>query len=368
MMEKKNINISIFILLICFIVVMAIGYARSVCRPVPTVDGPEASHLISQTRGFILLEEYRETKPYIKIISLPSLHEKAIQVPSESIFSLSGPDELGRIAYISGKLYRRIKLGITTMEGEKHEIIFSQNGNFLDLLSMGSSLAISPKNGYVAISKQVPPRSENDIVQIWDIATKRLVVEFPGKTSSKMPWFSDGTRLAYTKEIYYWDEIPLFNSYSKERQKFYSSKGRITAVFIYDLRNNTHIPFHTGWNPVVSPDDRSMLIVDHVLKSPESKRKYASYLVNIENKEDKIIDWPGRHEQITAFIEPDVILYKGLITTGKVAETVVDSPLWGPKIIPSVKIANLTTSEFQTIIDTIEPRGEISYGRVSTPK
>lgn len=313
---------------------------------------PKPSHLINQTQGFIILREYHEAKDpqnrmaFIKIISLPTLHEKLIQVPSKDIFALSGPNEKGQIAYVSGELFKNVELRLTTMEGVHHEIIFSQKGHEQDILSFKApftSLALSPKKGYLAIVRQLPPKSENDRFQIWDINQKRLIAEFDGHAAA---WFPDGTKLAYTKS-------PPYKQGQHEPAK----------IFIYDLIKNKHTFFREGWNPIVSPDGLAILIED---SNPDAvmgdRRSYINhYWVNLETKEAKVIDL--HQADVIAFTQPNIILCEGLVVSEKKPKTVVDSPLWGRKSLPSVLLVNLITNEFQTVIDFVHPYEPISYGR-----
>ena len=109
----------------------------------------------------------------------------------------------------------------------------------------------------------------------------------------------------------------------------------------------------------MSSDGKNILIEDI---SPEEEY-FRSYLVNVETKVTTAVDWPGRARRVIAFVAPKRILYFGLTTTGQKAKTIVDSPLWGRKVVPAIKIADLETGEFQTVIDELHPYSGISFGQ-----
>lgn len=358
---KKVALLVLFISLLCF---SLIGQG---CFPGKhqTVDGPEAVGLINQTQGYII----RESKegPIFKIITLPDLEEQTIKtVSGDKIFYLTGPDQQGRIVYVNGILFNKINLGLTTIKGDTHDIIFSQKGDVLDLLGYDSPIALSPNGGHLAIVRNRFPGdiSKNDyFIEIWDIEKKQVICEFSVSSISRMPWFPDGKKIAYCKVVNH-SEIPGFDAFPTQlREQYFKERiwPKVYTIFIYDLSNNTHTFLHTGWSPVVSSNGKSVLINDF-----GTGHTYYSvpYLVNVDSRGSTPVDWPGRHGSVIAFIRSNTILYMGLPTTGKKVKTVVDSPIWGRKLLPSVKIADLTTGEFQTLIETIHPYDAISYGDV----
>ena len=383
---------------------------------VSTVEGPEATGLVTRTSGFILthgraseespqssaristiksavetisfpvrliLDGAKEfalaTKPHgIKVISLPELQEKIFDTKvrldgkSARVFHLSGPDENGRIVYTAEDLGNpletffghfgddKLYLGLTDLQWEKHEVVFARpTKSFHDSFGMQKTLALAPKGGHVAFVRQDLVRHEGNIpdntytvwthtLEIWDALNKRKAAEFPVSEGGGFSWFSDGERIAYGKDVGH-NEIPGVILH------------RVSATFIYDLSNNSHTFFHAGWLPIVSFDDRVIL-----LKDDNNNR----YLVDAVTKDARPIEtWPVI-QSIIASMAPDVVLCKGLPTAGSdVKWTTVYSPFVRTRPMSSIKLVDLSTGEFQTIIKSFEPRsylpeGQISYGRV----
>lgn len=72
---------------------------------------------------------------------------------------------------------------------------------------------------------------------------------------------------------------------------------------------------------------------------------------------------PGIAGDIIAAPAAELIVYWGLPTTGTpIKYTTGNSPLRGPKLMLSIKVADRKAATFQTIIPYIDPRSCISYG------
>jgi hypothetical protein len=57
------------------------------------------------------------------------------------------------------------------------------------------------------------------------------------------------------------------------------------------------------------------------------------------------------------------VIYWGLPTAGtNIAYTKNNSPLSGPKEMLTIKIAEINTTKFQTIVPYIDPRKAVSFG------
>lgn len=349
-----------------------------------TVDGPESTRLISKIQGYIIHPIIHRGDSYgarIRVVSLPQLQEATITiVPAkkkfkfidfivhtisggqqgfEFIYYLSGPDENGRIVYMKSferGFNSRYDLVLTSVQGKEHEIIFSKSGNILNEIGVVRPLALAPQEGHLALINRITGKTS---MEIWDIINKKKIVELSA-SSSGMSWFPDGKRIAYCKYIHK-KEIPDFDSYPEEFGKKYSLWPAVPAVFIYDLYSGTDEFFHTGHYPVVSFDGKSIVISDALDNG---------HLIDIETKKTKAIEWPDRYaknfaSQIIAFPGPNTVLYWGLPTKGTTPQwTKGNSPFIGQKLMPSIKVLDSLTGEFQTIIKAIDPRKDVSYGYV----
>ena len=70
-----------------------------------------------------------------------------------------------------------------------------------------------------------------------------------------------------------------------------------------------------------------------------------------------------------ALVEGGLVAYWGLPTKGALQrKTKNNSPLVGPKGMPSIKVARLSSGEFQTRIPFMDPRRQVLLGQVDTSK
>lgn len=333
-----------------------------------TVDGPEATHLVSQSQGYII---YGGEPATIEVISLPSLKQNSIRLPGfvEDFYQLSGPDEEGRIAYLAEakvKFYEKEKyiVALTTLSGKNHEVILSKEGEVWDAFALFPKL--SPKGGRLAVFRETEPNSGEGIQQILDVRSKRTLVEFqiPRGGSRGISWFPDGEKIAYSKYVDH-RELKGFDSYPEALQRAYANNlntsyhwPQVTCIFIYDLRSDKHTLLRAGHNPIVSPDGKSILF-----QQPGIGLSLDYYLLNLETGEVRPVDWLGQERGAIAFTAPNVILDRGLPTTGRRHEILV-----GPSTpFLAVKLVDLTTGEFQTVIESAHPHNAISYGQVKKP-
>lgn len=337
-------------------------------QTLPTVDGPENLTLIRNTQGYIV---YNVPVGGIKAISLPSMSELTIREADkghEPVRSLSGPDENGCIVYIENhmgdKAYHLLKL--TAIGGEKDEIIFSHRGDALWDDVIGNELALAPKGGHVAFVGKLTSAQmhepevllETGPLEIWNIDQKTKKDAEITALDEGLSWFPDGRRLAYTKFVPK-DDIQEEMSDCTVRNSFWNSWAAIPAIFVYDIGDRSNRYVHTGWHPTVSDDGKSVLVQGY-------NNEYC--LVDLSTQKASAVDWPGRSKtwgKVIALKGGRDIVYMGLLTTGKRPRwTEHNSPLSGPKPVHSIKIANLQTHAFQTVIDYIDPRSTVSYGQI----
>jgi len=67
--------------------------------------------------------------------------------------------------------------------------------------------------------------------------------------------------------------------------------------------------------------------------------------------------------RVIALLEDDLVLYWSLPTAGAPARfTKNNSPLVGPKPMPTIKLAEIRSQRFQTVLPYIDPRDRLSFG------
>lgn len=330
-----------------------------ICPPLPRVAGPEASDLVSKTQGFIIWRSYRQ----IHVLSLPKFHETTLIPKSCKKFGgleyLSSPDEDGQIVYATNDIsHRKYCVGLTTLRGDRDEIIFSRSEPKSELPALMDALALAPKGGHFAFVRadgEFP--NETYTLEIWNVASKQKVDEFSVSFGSGFSWFSDGKRIVYDKRIDH-TELPDFaslptkwgNAYRADRQW-----PRVPATFIYDLGTHSHTFFHTGHWPIVSPDDRHVLLSD---------AWYDHHLFDVITGKSQPLNLPVIRSPI-AFVAPALLLCEGLPTTGITPKFYrASSPFVCSQELYPIKLVDLTTGQSQTVPEKRDsPYISIQYGR-----
>lgn len=331
---------------------------------IPTVNGPESTDLIMNTAGYIL---YDNQPRGVEALTLPDLKKITVRDTNKdggTIHSLSGPARNGYIAYIDNYMMKtRHLLKITSIQGGQEKIIFERYGDALWDHVIGEYLALSPEGKYVAFVGKIDYTQMNnpDVylgtgpLEIWDINNKTKIQTDITAIDGQLSWFPNGEKIAYSKLVNKSD-IPFKENELKGIEKNFVNWPQVPAVFIYNMVDKSDTFLHVGIDPVISTDGNSIIVSDY-------DNNFC--LVNTETKESKPIDWPGRWGSVIAFTGVNSILYWGLPTTGTSPQwTENNSPLVGPKSMVSIKITDLLTGKFQTVIRYIDPRDEISFGQV----
>jgi hypothetical protein len=72
--------------------------------------------------------------------------------------------------------------------------------------------------------------------------------------------------------------------------------------------------------------------------------------------------------QVIALLNGSLVLYWGLPTTGSVLRyTQHNSPLVGKKLMLTVKVAQINSNKFLTLVPYVDPRDRVSFG-ISKPR
>jgi len=169
-------------------------------------------------------------------------------------------------------------------------------------------------------------------LQIWDIHTKSGTDTGVVALNQGMSWFPDGRRLAYVSP---------------------GSSGELPRVFILDVDTGKRTPLHFGSHPVISTDGTSMLLA----------AGDEEVLLDIATGQTRKVSWRGNWLGPIALIRNNLLLYLGLPTAGAIpGYTQHNSPLVGPKPMGTVKLGDLRSGEFQTVIPYVDPRDKFGFG------
>jgi hypothetical protein len=341
-------------------------------RPtLPTVKGPEATDLLPKITGAIVTrhraEDGRITE--IAVLSLPDLKETVIRPekgePYEYVSQVSGPDAEGRIAYVQENLTGgTARLKTIRADGSNDQVILSRSGKSYEVF--GKHPVLSPTGNLIALiigerSLDIPGTYlRTGSLEIWDVVRKiKLGISVEAEEHA-LYWFPDGRRLAYV-EFVSKKRLPTFSLGPDDFGKEFSGWSRVPAVHVLDVMTGQRNLICIGWQPVVSADGKSILVED----SEGHRRK-----VDIATGRSQVIQWPGAlsagdHSSALALLPGDLVLYWGLPTEGS---PVVRSPYGsfraGTQMV-TLKLAEIHSGKFQTVVPAIDPRHDASFGRVS---
>jgi len=198
-------------------------------------------------------------------------------------------------------------------------------------------------------------------LEVWDIAHNtgrktRLRAKDDG-----ISWFPDGRRLACVTLAprARAGNLPLEpDGYGAE----YTRWDRIPCVTIYDTETGESRVLHAGQDPLVSADGRSILALD---------REGHARRIDVASGDSIPVRLPGQrwsYEGSLLAYRDGMALYWALPTEGTdVRYTKYNSPMVGPKEMLTIKIADLETGAFQTVVPYIDPRDRTTYGPAPAP-
>lgn len=344
------------------------------CQPkFETVPGPETKGISKDLNGTLLFD-----KPVggLVSISLPSQKEKYIRKPNETacdeslgvVHSVSGPDINGRIAIIEDHIVknRRHLLKIYEMNNDSVSTIFERKGTALGGDAAGDFLALSPIHGYVALvtnTSSVQLRGPDVLLkygtlEIWDIKMKnKLSIECKALDIG-LSWFPDGKHLAFvdllnrdvTNKLYITKDTPN-KRYGKSNLQW----PRVPTVSILNVETGNVKNLFIGWRPVVSEDGDAIMMGDY-------DNNWIIFYLN--EAIIKPVDPPGIIRLGALHLTRSKVFYWGLPTKGtELKATKMHSPLVGSKPMYTLKVAEIETGKFETVIPYVDYRTKISYGK-----
>jgi hypothetical protein len=340
-----------------------------------TVPGPEVATLLPVTAGYVIMQEGGGP---IKAVELPSLKETIVRpaditlkVDTPSIHAISGPDSRGRIAYIETYFFvthdsdKRHLLKTIRLDGTGDTEIFSRPGDAMWAETaaghgeIGKGLALAPVGSRVAFFShlsglQMPGALlYQGCVEIWDLDKRTGVVSNISALDNGLAWFPDGTRLAYVKMIDRKQAAAIAPDNSNFGD-FFRNWDKVPAVFVRDINTGTDSFVHIGVDPVVSIDGKAVLVTDcqgHWNKVHLVDKTSADLVLTCGS--------------IVADLGSGVLLAWSFPTAGtKVEPTKYYSPLVGPREMLALKLCRINSNDFQTVVPSIDPRAEVSFGQV----
>jgi len=362
-MEPANTSVEIMKPTLTIITVLLIQGVAFAQRQLKTVDGPETPKLAQSLTGYLVT-----VKPVGGIIAFefPGGAETTVRRSGKGIgttHSVSGPDQLGRIAFING-VEKKHLLKTVTIDGTHETEVFTRKGDALWDKVVGEHLSLAPVGGRVAFVSTLRGEQMNDPkaylsignLEVWDIDTKAQVQITPDALDQGLAWFPDGKRVALVK-LFPREEVKAQFGGPDDFAAGFGKWDPVPVVCIHDVDTNETTVLHLGWRPVVAEDGETVLVRDW---HGRCRR------VSVTDRTARLVSWPGNWQGPIALLKNDRVVYSGLQTTGNPAKfTKNNSPLVGPKPEGSIKIADLNGQQFCTLIPYIDPRQDISFGSVT---
>ncbi|HQU46333.1 MAG TPA: hypothetical protein PK867_26235, partial [Pirellulales bacterium] len=300
-----------------------------------------------------------------------------------TIHALSGPDNEGRIAYVEDHFFvrndanRRHLLKIVRIDGTGDVALFSRRGDAMWATSaagkgeIGKHLALSPRGGKVAFvsalsDKQMPGALfHQGATEIWDISKKDRIRSTTRSVDAPMSWFPDGNQLAYVRFVARKD-VPNTGVKIEQfgRGHYSGSWDELPAIHILDIQSGETRFLSLGWLPVVSADGKTVYVGAWVPDSTD-RIQLAWKRVEVATGTPVDVAWPDDAGGLIAIPEDEFVLYWGLPTAGSKVQRSPYGSFQRGRTLVTIKVADLRSGRFQTVIPAIDPRDPLSVGHVA---
>ena len=330
------------------------------------VPGPEATDLVARSRGWIAL-----TLPVggIQTVHLPAL---SAQTPRASdsgllpVHNLSGPDALGRIAFVETDIVKeRHALRCLHPDG-RSTLVFEGRGDALWGHAVGKYLALDAKGARIALvarAKGVEFRDPGAYVlegelEIWNVDDRRREPTVVPACDDVLSWFPDGKRLLYTALVPAEEAGQLLRAQVGPEEDFGRATERwerVPVVHVLEVDTGVSRALHVGQRAIVAPDGRLAVLCDF---------DHRWRILDLESGRSRHFQAAGAVEPgPIAFVDPDTVLYWASPTEGsELRYTENNSPLVGKKPMRSLKLIDLRHGRFQTAVPFVDPRRSVSFG------
>jgi hypothetical protein len=328
-----------------------------------TVDGPESRGLASRLTGWLVMDQ---PVGGMVAVGVPGLDRRTVRDPAGPegvVHALSGPDSDGRIAYIENHAGEgRHSLKTIRVDGTGNEVVISRPGEAFLEMAVGGSLALSPTRGRVALlgrlSRFQTHRPSFPLrigrVEIWDLARKSGRAVDILALDRRLSWFPDARRLAYVELVPASKAVFPQDAAADKFGDSFRAWEAVPVVRILDTETEGRTSLHVGWDPVVSTDGRSVLVRD-------GDNRWRQ--VDVESGYSHSVKWPGDAGGAIALTGEGLVVYWGLPTTGAAPDfTRTYNPAFGPRPMKSIKVADLSSQRFETLLPSLDPRRDLSFG------
>ncbi len=335
-------------------------------RTVPTVPGPEEPSVLARLRGTVI---YDTPGGGIEGVTLPDKRLLRLREPRNSsepgaaaVHTLAGPDERGTIAYVlirksPKRPWAESHQLVVQRPGAPEKVVFDRGGDPTWDNVASDCMALSHRDERVAIAVDLKKAQMPGALlmegplEVWDLksgASRRYCIT---ALEGPLSWFPDGRYLAYSELVSRSaaPEFPLApDNFGAEIRKW----SRVPVTFILDTKTGEKRMLHLGEGPVVSMDGKYVAV---------SLYEAGYRLVDAATGRSKPIP---KATSLVALLDGKTAIFIDYPTRGKASGyTQSNSPIGpGPRPMLAAKAGALEGRHFATIVDSVDPRLEMSFG------
>ncbi|MEO8383715.1 MAG: hypothetical protein ABI583_00625 [Betaproteobacteria bacterium] len=284
----------------------------------------------------------------IRTIDLATMTATSIRpsnVGRSAVHTVSEPDATGDVMFVSGIVSPSRTYTVHMAKSGEEKVLFSGPGDPLWDHAI-SPISLAPSGGKAAFVAQ-PPENESERfrqltagpLRIWDPATASVRDLGFTAVGERPSWFPDGRMLAYVADAA--ASTPI------------DARTKAPEVRLLDTTTALSTPLAPGHLPLVSSDGLTILIT--------RGRNFELLLVDVKTKTERVI--PRSHGLGTpiALIDSRYLIYIGKPTPGApIGQTTNNSPRIGPKPMMAIKLLDLETGQFATLVPLIDPRRSVT--------
>jgi hypothetical protein len=333
--------------------------------PARFVDGPETAGLRNRLHGVLVGDEDRAIVAY----ALPDCARRVVRPPPKKtdsdwpfLHAVSAPDRSGLVAFVQGESGEfkpsRHRLLVIKIDGTCERQLWDRPGDAIWDHVIGKRLALSPVGRQIAYvtnmhGAQMPMAYlQEGPLEICSAIDGSVHTAIPAALDNGVEWLADGRRLVYTALVPREEAPPPATPLdsSDDFEERVSKWPRIPVTFVLDTRTGQSQPLCRGWYPIVADDGKSIL-----LWSPLRR-------VWLDDGRSEPVHLPGG---VLALLADGTVIFSARPTKGTApAYTKGYSPLMGPRQLPAIKVGELSSNRFETLLSSFDLRCSLNYGVV----